>query len=111
MRNQVAIYNGDLGQGIAPVMIEKRYINVGVSNAWRNLNNASTREKEVPLDDPNRAGICNGPETICLENYIEDPLIALTFSIVFVATLPIRPAPKIVSHTVAWQVFMPGINS
>ncbi len=110
LRNQVSIYNGELGQGVAPVMIEKRYINVGVSNAWRNLN-SSSREKEVLLEDPDRNGSCYGAESICLENYIEDPLIALTFSIVFVATLPIRPVPKVVSHTVAWQVFLPGINS
>jgi hypothetical protein len=78
-----------------------------VHNGWRNLN---PREKEILLEEPNSAGICHGTDTICLEHYIEDPLVAITFSIVFTATLPIRPAPKTVSQTVAWQIFMPKIN-
>ena len=62
------------------------------------------------LEEPDQNGICHAQSTIALEDYIEDPLIALTFRIVFQATLPVRPVPRNINHTVAWQVYMPKIN-
>ena len=64
----------------------------------------------VVLDEPDRQGICHGSSTVELNQYIEDPLVALVFRVEFEALLPVRPVARPIQHTVGWQVIMPKIN-
>ena len=87
----VAVENGDLENAVQMVSIRRRTIHVGVHNAWRNLNDT---ERMVILDEPDRQGICRGSGTVELTQYIEDPLVALTFRVEFEALLPIKPVAR-----------------
>mmetsp|Transcript_38544 Transcript_38544/g.50521 ORF Transcript_38544/g.50521 Transcript_38544/m.50521 type:complete len:171 (-) Transcript_38544:3298-3810(-) len=91
LREVVSIENGDLGNSITNVIISKRSIHVGVSNSWHNLNKM---ERQIVLDEPNRQGVCSGTGSVELSDYVEDPLVALTFRIEFNATLPVKPVPR-----------------
>ena len=59
------------------------------------------------LEEPDKNGLCRASTPLALEDYIEDPLIALSFRVVFQATLPLVPKARIINQTIAWQVFMP----
>ena len=65
----------------------------------------------MTLEEPNAQGLCKGTGSIQLDDYIEDPLVALTFRIEFKAMLPIKPQPRQIYHTVAWQVYLPTLNT
>lgn len=50
-----------------------------------------------------------GPGVVELKNYVEDPLVALTFRVEFSATLPVKPARNI-QLIVAWEIKLPELN-
>ena len=69
-------------------------------------------ERIIILDDPDpQTAMCRGPGIVELTNYIEDPLVAITFKVEFQALLPLKPQPEQRIFTVAWQVYMPTLNS
>ena len=78
-----------------------------MNNCWHNLNKT---ERQIVLEEPNNRGLCQGTGSIILEDYIEHPLVALTFRIEFKAMLPVKPQPRQIYHTVAWQVQLPSLN-
>ena len=43
------------------------------------------------LEEPDRAGICYGTGSIELTDYLEDPLVAITFRVEFSALVPVKP--------------------
>jgi len=81
------------------VSIRKRTIHIGINNAWRNLGG---QERMVDLDEPDRQGVCHGSDRVELAQYMEDPLVALTFRVEFEALLPVKPVARLIKHTVAW---------
>lgn len=107
LRDAVTVENEDLENAVQMVSIRRRTIHVGVHNTWKNLGG---QEKMINLEEPDRMGICQGSGTVELNNYIEDPLIALTFRVEFEALLPVRPVARPITHTVAWQIVLPKIN-
>ena len=110
LREVVHIENGGNKEGsmVSNVMISRRSIHVAVHNTWHNLNKI---ERSINLEEPDRQGVCRGTGQVDLIDYIEDPLVALTFRIEFTATLPVKPVPRQIFHTVAWQFFMPSLNT
>ena len=100
--------NEEFENTMSSVDISQRRIHVGVHNTWKDL---AEPERLVVLEEPDREGIARGTASVELPQYVEDPLVALTFRVEFGATLPVRPAQRAVSHTVAWQVHLPKINA
>lgn len=88
------------------IPIEKRTVYVVAHNTWRNL---ATGDNCI-IVEPDRTGVCKGEHSVTLSKYIEDSLVGLTFRVEFEALLPTRPA-RPVKLVVAWDVYMPQINS
>ena len=109
LREKLRLEDPETAKGMAQslVSIEKRTVYVQAHNTWCNL-----LESEVAVEMTNeRDGVCRGNHSVPIRKYIEDPLVALVFRVEFEATLPgniRRPSEKLV---VAWDLYLPAINS
>ena len=80
------------------MFIRERTVYVGLHNTWRNL----CEERIVRLEEPDKDGLFRGTGSVELKNYIEDPLVAMTFRVEFSAMLPVKPVPRNIQMVVAW---------
>jgi len=80
------------GENCMQVSIEDRKLRIGVHNGWKNM---SVRETEAVLNPPDKNMRCTVPQLLCLQDYITDPICALTFSVSFTALLPTKPRQEV----------------
>jgi len=89
------------------VQIKSRKIAVRLNNAWQDM---SANDFEVILEAPDNDGICRGTSSLEFVKYMPHNLFALNFKIQYTASLPTKPVPMTVSHTIGWSTFLPSIN-
>ena len=63
------------------MFINERTVYIGLHNGWHSL----CDERIVRLEEPDQRGILLGTGMVELKNYIEDPLVAITFRLEFSA--------------------------
>ena len=91
LRHVVNNENEEFENTMASVDIAQRRIHVGVHNTWKDL---AEPERLVVLEEPDNNGIARGTASVELPQYMEDPLVALTFRVEFGASLPVRPSAR-----------------